>query len=115
MPLIVVTRLRLMDPSDFDEFFAAAVAVAEQVNDSKGNLGQRALADANNVYWTVPGWEDRGSMRSLVDTEPHLASEVHLDDWCDEATFADWEQETPSCPTGRPVMTTSSPRGRRPR
>jgi hypothetical protein len=98
MPVIVVTRLRLREASDFDEFFAAAVAVAEQANASTGSLGERALADANNVYWTVTGWEDRPSMRAFVDSEPHLATEAHLDDWCDEATFADWEQQDPELP-----------------
>jgi hypothetical protein len=33
-PVIVVTRLRLREPEPLDEFFAAAVAVAEQARNS---------------------------------------------------------------------------------
>ena len=36
MAVIVVTRLRLADPALFDEFFAAAVAVTEQAQNSDG-------------------------------------------------------------------------------
>jgi heme-degrading monooxygenase HmoA len=92
MPVMAVTRLRLREPTDFDAFFAAAVAVAEQANASKGCLGERALADANNVYWTVTGWEDRPSMTAFTQNQPHLDVEASLDNWCDEATFVDWEQ-----------------------
>ena len=52
MPVIVVTRLRLKDPAFFDDFFAHAVAVAEQAKNSQGNLDADVLAEANNTYWT---------------------------------------------------------------
>jgi heme-degrading monooxygenase HmoA len=98
MPVIVVTRLRLKDPGLFDEFFAAAVAVTEQATSSEGNLGADVLADANNVFWTRTGWRARGAMQAFVGTEPHLATMARLDDWCDEATFTDWEQSDPGLP-----------------
>jgi hypothetical protein len=53
MPVIVVTRLRLKAPTLLDEFFTAAVAAIEQAQKSDGNLGADALADANNVWWSV--------------------------------------------------------------
>jgi heme-degrading monooxygenase HmoA len=98
MPVIVVTRLRLSDPALFDEFFAAAVAVMEQAKSSEGNLGADVLADANNVFWTLTAWRARGPMQAFVGSEPHLATMACLDDWCDEATFADWEQSSPAMP-----------------
>ena len=98
MPVIVVTRLRLSDPALFDEFFASAVAVTEQARSSDGNLGADVLADANNVFWTRTAWRARGSMQAFVGSEPHLDTMARLDDWCDEATFADWEQSSPSLP-----------------
>jgi len=96
MPVIVVTRLRLSDPALFDEFFASAVAVTEQAEHSDGNLGADVLADANNVFWTRTAWRARGPMQAFVGSEPHLTT--RLDDWCDEATFTDWEQSDPSLP-----------------
>ena len=98
MAVMVVTRLRLRDPALFDEFFAAAVAVAEQATATQGCLGERALADANNVYWTITGWENRDVMVGFVHAEPHVTTMARLDDWCDEATFVDWEQTAPELP-----------------
>jgi len=92
MPVIVVTRLRLRDPALFDEFFGHAVAVAEQAQNSPGNLGADVLAEANNTYWTRTAWQERASMDGFVGAEPHLATMNRIDDWCDEATFVDWEQ-----------------------
>jgi hypothetical protein len=98
MPVIVVTRLRLRDPALLDEFFTAAVAAIEQAQKSDGNLGTDALADADNAWWSVSAWQERGPMRAFVSSEPHLSIMAHLDDWCDEATFADWEQASTDLP-----------------
>lgn len=101
MPVIVVTRLRLSDPALFDEFFAAAIAVTEQARSSDGNLGADVLADANNVFWALTAWHARGQMQAFVGTEPHLTTMARLDEWCDEATFADWEQSSHGLPDWR--------------
>lgn len=98
MPVIVVTRLRLKDVALQDDFFAAAVAVLEQAKNADGNLGTDALADANNVWWTLTAWRDRRLMHAFVGTEPHRSTMRRIDDWCDEATFADWDQDSPGLP-----------------
>ena len=98
MPIIVVTRLRLKDPALLDEFFTAAVAAIEQAQTSNGNLGADALADANNVWWSVSAWQERRPMQAFVDSEPHLGISKRLDHFCDEATFVDWEQASPDLP-----------------
>ena len=88
----MVTRLRLKDPAIFDDFFAHAIAVVEQAKNSQGNLDADVLAEANNTYWTRTAWQERGLMGAFVGSEPHLTTMGRLDDWCDEATFVDWEQ-----------------------
>jgi quinol monooxygenase YgiN len=98
MPVIVVTRLRLKDPAVFDEFFAAAVGVVEQAQNSAGNLGADVLAEANNTYWTRTVWSEHAQMDAFVGSEPHLHTMSHIDDWCDEATFVEWEQAAPELP-----------------
>ena len=98
MPFIVVTRLRLRDPAFFDEFFASAGAVVEQATNSEGNLGADVLAEANNTFWTRTAWKERGLMHAFVGSEPHLNTMGRLDDWCDEATFVDWEQASADLP-----------------
>jgi len=72
--------------------------VTEQANNSDGNLGADVLADANNVFWTLTAWQARSPMQAFVGSEPHLTTMARLDDWCDEATFADWEQSSPDLP-----------------
>ena len=98
MPVIVVTRLRLRDPALLDEFFTAAVAAIEQAQQSAGNLGADALADADNAWWSVSAWQGRGPMQAFVDSEPHRGISTRLDHFCDEATFVDWEQPSPDLP-----------------
>ena len=92
MPVIVVTRLRLRDQALFDEFFGHAVAVVEQAQNPPGNLGADVLAEANNTYWTRTAWHERDLMNAFVGSEPHLSTMDRIADWCDEATFIDWEQ-----------------------
>ena len=98
MAVIVVTRLRLKDPALLDAFFTDAVAAIEQAQKSEGNLGTDALADANNAWWTVTAWQDKQRMRSYVSTDPHRSIVSHLDRFCDEATFVDWEQDAADLP-----------------
>ena len=98
MPVIVVTRLRLKEPAVFDEFFASAVAVVEQAQNSEGNLGADVLAEANNTYWTRTAWEGHDSMNAFVGGPPHLQTMSRIDEWCDEATFVEWEQADAALP-----------------
>ena len=98
MPVIVVTRLRLQDPSDLDDFFAAAVALVEQAKSSSGTLGTNALAEANNTWWSCTAWNSYDSMHSFVNTDPHKSTMSRLDDWCSEASFVHWEQDSAQLP-----------------
>ena len=98
MAVIVVTRLRLKDPALLDAFFTDAVAAIEQAQKAEGNLGADALADADNAWWSVSSWRDRGLMEAFVHGEPHEGISTRLDHYCDEATFVDWEQDSPALP-----------------
>jgi len=69
-----------------------------QAQKAEGNLGVDALADANNAWWSVTSWQDRRAMLAFVGNQPHRSIMDHLDRYCDEATFADWEQESPDLP-----------------
>src|SRR5262249_32374057 len=93
-----VTRLRLRDTRFFDEFFAAAVAVVEQAQSIDGNNAADVLAEANNTYWTRTSWRDAEGMRRVMVTEPHVATMSRIGEWCDEATFVNWEQPEGALP-----------------
>ncbi len=70
----------------------------EQAKKSDGNLGSDVLADANNAWWTLTAWQERQPMQAFVGTEPHRSTMARLGDWCDEATFVDWEQASADLP-----------------
>ena len=57
-----------------------------------------ALADANNAWWSVTAWQERRLMQSYVRSKPHQAIRSKIDHYCDEATFVDWEQDSPDLP-----------------
>ena len=97
--VVVVTRLRLKDQSYLNDFFTAAVALLEQAKNSPGILGADVLAEANGgAWWSSTSWQDRDSMVSFVNTDPHATRMGKLADWCDEASFVDWEQPNPDLP-----------------
>jgi hypothetical protein len=98
MAIMVVTRLRLKNPDVLNDFFAAAVAALEQAKRSDGGLAAGALAEAHDTWWTVTAWADRARMEAFVRADPHRATMARLDDWCDEASFADWEQASSELP-----------------
>jgi hypothetical protein len=98
MAVIVVTRLRLADHAMLDDFFEAAVALLEQANASPGVVYTDVLAEANDVWWTCTSWQDRAAMQAFVGTDPHAITMDRLDEWCDEATFVDWEQDDATLP-----------------
>ena len=37
-------------------------------------------------------------MQAFVNSEPHRTITTRLDHYCDEATFVDWEQDSPDLP-----------------
>ena len=96
--LIVVTRLRLSEPRHRRKFLKAAAGVIKQSTTTSGNLGTDVLPEANDVYWTRTAWNDRDSMLAFMTAEPHLGMMESLDEWCDEASFVEWEQPTPEFP-----------------
>jgi hypothetical protein len=98
MPIIVVARLRLRDHSLLDEFFTHAAAVIEQAQNTDGNLGVDALAEAHDVWWDVTAWQGRPPIEVFMNTEPHLSTRALAGHLCDEATFVDWEQDTAELP-----------------
>ena len=72
MPVIVVTRLRLKDPAVFDEFFASAVAVVEQAQNSEGALWRGRRWPSEQCPWTRTVWQARPEARS-----PKRAASAH--------------------------------------
>jgi heme-degrading monooxygenase HmoA len=98
MPIIVVARLRLRDPSLLDEFFTRASGVLELAQKMDGNLGTDAFAEGQDVWWDVTAWEGRAAIEAFKNTEPHLSTIDLVDRLCSEASFVDWEQDSSELP-----------------
>jgi quinol monooxygenase YgiN len=98
MTIVVITRLRLRDPAWLDAFFAAASAALDAALKSDGNVGGDAIAEANNTWWTSSAWQDRASIGAFVRSDAHRRAMDGMNDWCDEATFVDWEQDDDAVP-----------------
>jgi len=43
-------------------------------------------------------WRDNEAIRAFVPASPHREAVRNLPYWCDEAAFADWEQDTTDWP-----------------
>ena len=96
--LIVVTRLRLSDPRHRRKFLKAAASAIKQSTNAPGNLGTEVSPQGDDVYWTRTAWGDRDAMTAFVTAEPHLGMMGSIGEWCDEATFVEWEQDSPDVP-----------------
>jgi len=95
--LMVVTRLRLSADVHRADFLRSAFEVGEQVEAAAGCQGSDVFPDADDVFWTWTRWDDVDSMRAFMRSDPHRSAMRHIRDWCDEATYVEWEHDGP-CP-----------------
>jgi hypothetical protein len=59
------------------------------------------------MWWTSTAWRGGDSIAAFVHRDPPLAAMTRLDNWCDGATFVDWDQ------SGSELPDRKSPFGRR--
>ena len=65
-----------------------------QAKRSKGNLKTLTIKDRGLIFWTITVWSDQEAMRGFRNTGNHKAAMPKLYEWCDEATYIHWEQES---------------------
>ena len=98
MALISVTRLRIRSFFYLPQFFWGNELSARQLSQAPGFLGGRLLVDRHRTFWTLTAWDDQAAMRAYRNSGAHAGVMPKLLKWCDEASVAHWDQESPSLP-----------------
>jgi Domain of unknown function (DUF3291) len=99
MALISVTRLRVRSVFYLLQFFWHTFKVQRQAKSAPGMLGGRLILEAHLVFWTATVWESEAAMRAFRSSGAHMRAMPKLLDWCDEASYVHWEQESAELPS----------------
>jgi hypothetical protein len=112
MVIVSVTRLRLRSMRFFPAFFWYTRRSIRQAKRTPGNLGVKVRKTKGLVFWTLSMWRDDRAIRAFVPASPHREAVRKLPHWCDEAAFADWEQDTADWPSWETAGDNLPKRGR---
>ena len=99
MYFISITRLRLKSIFVLPAFLSSNGGIAKQLKISDGFIAGKELVDAGLVFWTITIWSGDADMKKFRNSVPHRKAMQKLPDWCCEATYAHWLQETSEMPT----------------
>ena len=99
MAIVSVTRLHLRSLRFFPGFLWYTRRSIRQAKRTPGNLGVRVRKTKGLAFWTLSMWRDNQAIRTFVPASPHREAMQKLPHSCDEAAFADWQQETTDWPS----------------
>jgi hypothetical protein len=98
MPFVSVTRLHIRSLRFVPAFLIYTFRSTRQVRGAGGYrtgwLGREGVFG----FWTATVWRSQEAMQAYRNSPPHLAAMGKLLDWCDEASFANWEQAGDDAP-----------------
>src|SRR5215218_7761691 len=100
MPIVSVTRLHLASLWSMPMFLYYSLASARQAQRSPGFRGGWLGSEGVRGYWTSTMWDSVDAMRAFRNNGTHLKVMPKLLRWCDEASYAHWDQPETDLPTG---------------
>ncbi|WP_008311600.1 hypothetical protein [Leptolyngbya sp. PCC 6406] len=99
MYFVSVTRLRLRSPWHLPAFMMHNLLTTRQAQRTPGFIAGGVAADAHHTYWTLTLWTEAAAMKLLRDQGAHRRVMPQIQNWCDEAITAHWQQDSPLLPT----------------
>ena len=95
---VSITRLHIRSWRFLPLFAFYAHRSARQAERAAGFFGGHLAPEPFFGFWTITVWTDEPSMRRFRNTAEHLKAMSHLLNWCDEASYAHWQQVESSLP-----------------
>src|SRR5690242_18875229 len=90
MPIAAITRLRLRSFRFLPAHIVYAIRSQRQARGSDGCLAVDVRQQGFRVFWTRTLWRDAKAMRAFATGGAHRVVMPKLQNWCDEASLAEW-------------------------
>jgi hypothetical protein len=97
--IVAVTRLHVRRCRYLPSFAMSVWRIRRQVRASAGFIAGGFALEQPLGFWTFTVWAENRVMRAFRNAMPHQGVMARLLDWCDEASYVHWEQDSPSVPT----------------
>jgi hypothetical protein len=94
MPLVSVTRLHIRSLRFLPQFLYYSLRSTYQVRRAGGFQAGWLGNESAWGFWTATTWASMDAMRAYRNSAPHRDAMKKLLHWCDEASYAHWEQDT---------------------
>ena len=98
MPVVSVTRLHVRRWRYLAPFVISVLRIKRQIERSPGFIEGLLSAAPPFEFWTLTAWRSGGEMRAFRNAAAHAKAMKKLLEWCDEASYAHWEQASDALP-----------------
>ena len=113
MPFVSLTRLRIRAWRYLPIFLVQTFRSAWQAKSAKNCLSVFVLREAHHTFWTRTVWTDAPAMKFFMLSGVHRKVMPSLLEWCDEASVADWVQDSLKPPSWEEAHRRMQQEGRR--